>query len=102
MKRILMTIILMAGIAAVMQGQLATINVSTPNSGEGDSYRQAFKKANAAINLLNSVRLYDLNSSELLILNGALVTTAELNRSVGLRAAIQTQIDAKEDSLGRP
>ena len=94
MKKILILLTSLLSINAY--GQLSTINLGTaPGAGNGDPIRTAFSKTNGAITLLNAVQLYNLNYQELMILNGALITTAELNHLVGTNNPIQTQLNAK-------
>ncbi len=75
--------------------QYDTIKVSTPNSGLGDNLRTAGHKMNALIEDMNTIQIYNISQPEMAILNGALVTTTELNYLVGTSGAIQTQINAK-------
>ncbi len=94
MKRILILLTFLLSINAY--GQLSTINLGTgPGAGNGDPLRTAFSKTNGAISLINAVRLYNLNYQELMILDGALITTTELNHLVGTNNPIQTQLNGK-------
>lgn len=98
MKKLLVLIFFLISFSAF--GQLTLVNVGTvANDGTGDKPRTAFIKVNSAITLLNNVQLYNLNSTELAILDGALVTTAELNYSVGVTSNIQDQFDDIEDAI---
>ena len=72
---------------------LDTINVGAYNNDpSADKARTAFLKSNAPIKEINRVRLWDIEPTELAILNGAIVTTTELNRISGVTSAVQTQI----------
>lgn len=96
MKRalIILTFILSA---VICRGQaLDTVNVGAYNNDpNADKLRTSFIKTNKAIKEINRVQLYNLNSNELAILDGALVTTTELNRLVGVTSSVQTQLNAR-------
>lgn len=98
MKKVLLVLTLLIGYN--VYGQLSTINLGTgPNSGNGDPLRIAFGKTNSAITLLNALEIYKINTQEINILDGALVSTAELNYLVGTNNPIQAQIDGARSNF---
>jgi hypothetical protein len=100
MKKILLLLLLMA--PSLMFGQLDTINLGSPNvANDGETGLTAWPKINTTIRLLNTLQIYNLNTEELQILNGALFTATEGNQLVGLRtdSTVQDQIDATQFRL---
>jgi len=107
MKKILIPIILSVLVAVSSCGPkrylttsrapgvgLDTINYGAYNNDpSADKARPAFMKANGPIREYNRLQLYNLEPTELAILRGAVVTTAELNRISGVTSAVQTQIN---------
>jgi len=84
-----------------------TINIGTSaNDSTGDPLRTAFGKANSNIteiyNALGDGSAITLTSTaaELNILDGAILSTTELNYVDGVTSAIQTQLDAKSPTAG--
>jgi hypothetical protein len=84
-----------------------TINIGTSaNDSTGDPLRTAFGKANSNIteiyNALGDGSAITLTSTaaELNILDGAILSTAELNYVDGVTSAIQTQLNAKASLTG--
>ena len=79
---------------------LELINIGAySNDPSADRARTAFDKANGPIREYNRLQLYYLEPTELAILRGATVTTAELNRLSGVTSAIQTQINGRIRSV---
>ena len=109
MKKILIPIILSVLVAVSSCGPkrhltssrapgvgLDTINYGAYNNDpSADKARPAFMKANGPIREYNRLQLYNLEPTELAILRGAVVTTAELNRISGVTSAVQTQINGR-------
>ena len=85
MKRLLIILLLIMPLAAF--GQLDTINVGTSaNSGTGESLRSAMLKTNNQIKAWNAIQMYNISLAEMSILNGATVSTTELNLLDGVTA----------------
>jgi len=85
MKKILHLLLLFI-IPLCAQCQLDTINTGTsPNSGTGDTWRNAMIKTNRSITELNRIGIRNITSNyqEINILDGALVNVNELNELVG-------------------
>jgi hypothetical protein len=113
MKKILIPIILSVLVAVSSCGPkrylttsrapgvgLDTINYGAYNNDpSADKARPAFMKANGPIREYNRLQLYNLEPTELAILRGAVVTTAELNRISGVTSAVQTQINGRIRSV---
>lgn len=101
MKKFLIFVFLVISINGF--SQLDTVNTGTGAPNSGETLKTAFPKVNDAINLLNTLQLYDVvtNSAELNILNGALWSTTEGNYLVGTTSPIQTQLNAKPDTTGQ-
>ena len=79
---------------------LELINIGAySNDPSADRARTAFDKANGPIREYNRLQLYYLEPTELAILRGAVVTTAELNRISGVTSAVQTQINGRIRSV---
>jgi hypothetical protein len=75
---------------------LERINIGAYNNDpSADKARTAFDKADKGIAELNRLQTYYLEPTELAILRGATVTTAELNRIAGVTSAVQTQINGR-------
>jgi len=95
MKKLLTLLILLL-VGVTSYGQLDSVNIGTAaNAGNGDPLRTAMIKLNAGINQQNYLNLHLLLPAEVAILDGALVSTTELNRLVGVTSGIQTQINLK-------
>ncbi|HOD54970.1 MAG TPA: SwmB domain-containing protein, partial [Candidatus Cloacimonadota bacterium] len=97
-KYLLIGILLM--LTGIIRAQLTEIDMGTGAPASGEKVNVAFPKVNNVIRLLNRLQLYldSTNNLERKILDGALITTGELNRLVGVTAPIQTQINAKADT----
>jgi hypothetical protein len=95
-KKYILTFVIFL-ICITIYGQLQTVNTGTGAPNTGETLKTAFPKVNAVINLLNTLQIYNdsTNYLERNILNGALISTIELNRLVGVTSAIQTQLNAK-------
>jgi len=102
MKKYLILLLLAVSINAY--SQLDSVYTGTGVAGTGEKMKTAFLKVNDAIRLLNRLQLYNdsTNAQERKILDGALITTAELNYGVGVISPIQTQLNGKEPVLGNP
>jgi hypothetical protein len=95
MKRLLITTALIL-ISLAGWSQLDTINVGAFNNDpSADKLRPSLIKANSAIKQINRLSLYLTQPEEMAILRGALVTTIELNRLVGVTSPVQAQVNAR-------
>lgn len=110
MKKILASIIVILAVAVISCGPgkkihtssralgtvLDTINVGLyANDPSAEKAWSAFKKTNRAISEINRSQIYNIEPTELAILDGAAISTAELNRISGLTSNAQTQISAR-------
>lgn len=82
-------------------GQLQRIKMGTgSNTGTGDSWPTAWRKADKVIELVNWNRLYTIDATELAVLNNASVKPKEFQMVAGVDTTltIQAQLDGKVDT----
>jgi hypothetical protein len=101
MKRIIVFIIALVIVVNAF-GQLQEIKLGTgSNTHTGDSWPTAWRKANEPIKLVNYNRLYNIDASELAVLDGANIKPKEFQMLAGVDTSrtIQSQLNGKQDSL---